>query len=475
MTYQLALFASLNPKPPCFVIPVFTSTYSNSTFAQELYAGGRIRDFMPFLPDDFTIVDGTAPIIDRVVGEEGIIAFWFEDGEVACGTSTELKEVLRNADILVNSPFAEVERATFLEDQELLINAAAVASPLLGNVTARQSYYERLKTRIRTLTNLRDSEAHSDEFEDRDILALIALLENEKDSQKWISRWQEGWSKFNQDDRLVDIARWRIMTTGLGSDEVNILIHMAYKSNKTLKELNLWWLNHRSVKYPGWVLVWDMVSDERKDFPQPIVVDALSLLFEGNFPNFNQWIMLNVWTNCFRTLLSERRRIINIAMKNGGNKFYYEYFVERIVWQVYLDDRRNAWANDTLKRWFMSVKGSSAWARMFASSGSEVLSEREFVDVATKWLRRYGRGTNKWFDIYKMVKHAFGREEDWNIRASWLNRARKDLYTWPEVFESLADDSGDENVRELAEIARSWQFQGRDQRSNDTIEDFAVR
>lgn len=475
MTYKLALFVSLNPKPPCFVIPVFTTTSSNGTFAQELYAGGRIREFMPFLPDDFTIVTATAPLTNVNVGEEGVLAFWFENGEVACGTSAHLKHILRNADVLIDSPFAEVERATFLEDHELLVDAAAAASPLLRNITARTTYHDRLKARLKTLISLRDTETYSGTSEDRDISSLISLLENEKDSQKWISYWREGWSKFNQDDRLIDIARWRIMTIGLGRDEVNILLYMRYSPNESLKELSLWWLNNRSVKYPGWVLVWDMVDDEGKSFPPAIVTDALYLLFNGNFADRTQWTMLNVWSTCFRTFISEKKRIIDIAIENDGRTFYYEYFIERIVCQIYLDDRSNAWAADKLTRWFMSVKGTSTWARLFALIGNELLSAKDFNSVATKWLRKYGRGTNKWFEIYKMVNHAFAQDEDWNIRVSWLNRARKDLYTWPEVFESLADDSGDENVRELSEIARSWQFQGRDQRSNDTIEDFAAR
>jgi hypothetical protein len=84
----------LNPAPPCFVIPVFTTSTSNETFAQDLRVSGRIDTFMLFDPHDFLVVQSIAPAIERRPGESGLLAYWVEEGVVLCGTPSQLKSAL---------------------------------------------------------------------------------------------------------------------------------------------------------------------------------------------------------------------------------------------------------------------------------------------------------------------------------------------------------------------------------------------
>lgn len=474
-TYQLALFASLKPSPPCFVIPVFTTKTSNGTFAQDLLPGGSVREFMTFAPEDFTIVNGIAPAIDVRVGEKGVVAFWTEEGEVICAVAKELQCILRTTDPLTSAPFSEAERSTFLEDSALLLNSATVAAQLIVNESLREGYHARLKDHVKILRGLRKSEEEAAKFEERSLDDLIRLLESERGSVKWADLWRNGWRAFKQNKRLIDAVRWKIMTEGLDQEEFSLLSDMQYVNDKGVKELFTWWLNNRSVKAPGWIFVWDMSIKDTASFPDEIIVDALENAFNRRPFIRHQWSMMNVWNSCFRYFPSEKRRITDIAIKNDGVGFYTEYFMEMIVLAIFSSDKNNSWARDHFVKWFSRVRGSSSWIRMLATFGEDVLPPDKFLDISIKWLRKFGAGTNRWIDLFMKIRSQITPDESWNIRISWLRRARKDLYTWPDVFQSLVDDAGEDDVVELSDIARSWKFKGREQRSDDTIADFATR
>jgi len=478
-SYQLVLYASLNPSPPCFVIPIFTTSSSNDTFAQDLLPSSRIRQFMPFLLDEFTVVKATAPALDRRCGENGILAFWSEEDEVICGTASQLKDSLRNYEYISESPFVEVELATFLEDDDYLREAANKATQLLSDPSAKNSYYSRVRKRITLLRDLIDEELHPEDDDNQDISDLIDILEKETDSSAWSKYWHEGWRLFYGNSRLVDIARWRIMTFGLGDDEADVLLNIRYSHSEHLESFYNWWIDHRKSDYLGWVLVWHILNDNNSrsttDHPAEEVARALERIFDSSFYRRQQWPLLSVWNTCFLRFPEQSNRIIDIAVKNNGKSFYLEYFISMMVMPIYQKFPRNVWARDKIEEWLSKPKGSSLWIDLFMIHGRDIFSSKDFTLIAIVWLRKYGRGTNKWFDLFSMIKPDINSDESWNLRVSWLNRSRKNLYSWPDVFESLADDAGDENFKELSAIAKSWEFRGRNRRRNATIEEFAAR
>lgn len=478
-SYQLVLYASLNPSPPCFVVPVFTTSSSNETFAQDLLASSRIKQFMPISLDEFTIVKATAPAFDKRCGESGILAFWVEEDEVVCGTSSQLKIILGEHDAISDSPFVAVELATFLEDDEYLRVAAGDATLLLSDPLAKTSYYSRVRKRISLLHNLIEEELRPEDDDSQELSVLIELLENEIESSIWAGYWYDGWRQFYGNPRLVDIARWRIMTFGLGDEEANVLVSIRYAHSEHLLPFFKWWLESRQSGYPGWILVWHILNDNSTtsttDHPSGEVVRALERIFDSENHRRQQWPLLSVWSTCFRRFPERSEQIIDVAVRNNGRNFYPEYFISMMVLPIYQKNPNNLWAGRKLEEWLSKPKGSSAWIEIFMIHGREVLQSEAFVLVAVLWLRKYGRGTNRWVDLFNAIRPEIAVEESWNLRISWLNRARKDLYSWPDVFESLADDAGDENFKELGEIAKSWEFRGRDRRSNATIEEFAAR
>jgi len=164
-----------------------------------------------------------------------------------------------------------------------------------------------------------------------------------------------------------------------------------------------------------------------------------------------------------------------IAENNNGKDFHSDYFIEYVVQQIRFKSPKNRWVKNKLIDWFEAPSGAPIWIKSFLRDGRELLGERQFRNVAVRWLRRYGKGTNSWLDLYEAVKDDIPADDSWNLRVAWLKTARNDLFSWPEVFETLADDAGSENFEELSEIARTWRFKGRSRRRNQTIEDFAQR
>lgn len=474
--YKLALFASLNPAPPCFVIPVFTTSTSNETFAQDLRVNGRIGTFMLFDPHDFLVVPSMAPAIERRPGESGLLGYWAEEGVVLCGTSSQLKSVLAEIkDMDGESPFVDVERATFLEDDQKLREATAAAAALFANESAQSSYYARVKRRVRLFQTLREEDLHQDDDDDEEVSGILSVLEHEKDNQAWIKYWKDAWSRFYGNSRLVNIACWRIMTAGLGDEEFSVISDIRYYGSENLQSLYSWWLANRAVEQFGWIIVWHLSDKAPEIYSPQNAIEGLKLAFEQRSLRRQQWLLLAAWAKCFREFDGDREAVASIARQNDGIGFHKEYFIDSVVMPVHLKVPNDKWSRDKLYSWFNEDSGSSLWIRLFISYAPDILSPSGFIKSSVRWLRRYGTGTNRWYDLYQMVENDISEEESWSLRVMWLKSARKDLYSWPTVFESLADSARKENYTELAEIARSWKFRGRKSRQNATVEEFAER
>lgn len=472
--YQLTLFVSLNPHPPCFVIPVFNTPSSNQSFAQDLLPSGRIDRFMYFDPGNFTIVPAIAPILDRRIGETGVMAFWLEDDVVLCGPSDHLKSLLSDTGIVAHSPFVEVERATFLEDDILIEEAVEVAGKLLANSTARSTYLQRVHGRIKLLASLRDQEIQPDKDDNEDLNALISLLESEADDAIWMENWNSGWRHLAWRHRLFDVARWRIMGLGLKEHEYSILRDIRYHS-ASANELFRWWLDNRNPSQPAWALIWSFANVDYDEYSAAQVVRSLTMAFDNRSFRREQWPLLTAWYAIYNMFDEFCAEIEQIAQSNEGKDFYSDYFIEFVVLPIRRRSPDNKWAVDKLSAWFERPVGISLWITSFLREGRRIMGEKRFFDAAIYWLRRYGKGTNNWHELYQDIRDDLSAEESWNLRVAWLRNARKDLYSWPDVFESLADDAGSENFQELSEIARTWSFRGRSRRWNSTIEDFASR
>lgn len=223
ISFQLTMFVSLNPSPPCFIIPVFTKKGSNDTFAQDLGYGGVVKRFLKIDVDDFAPVQPIAPLVSLQCGQEGLMAFWLDEHVVHCGNRTQLKDALLDTELPLDAPFTKVERAMFLNNTTLMEASAEEASTLLKSKPARESYLIRVKKRANLLENLHDEASKSDDVKKFELDSLIKILEIEDNNDDWLEFWRDGWSRFHGHERLVDIAKWRIMTKGLGHNEYDIL------------------------------------------------------------------------------------------------------------------------------------------------------------------------------------------------------------------------------------------------------------
>ena len=209
-----------------------------------------------------------------------MLGFWLEDDVVLCGTSDQLKVLLNDAGVIATSPFVEVERATFLEDEQLIEDAAEVASEMLHNQSARSSYLQRVKRRVAVMASLREDEQSPETKDDDDLSHLLAILESEADSNIWFTLWEDGFRRPSWRRRLSDVARWRIMSSGLGDYEYQILRAIRYVVARGEDDLFRWWLDNRDSAQPSWILIWSLTNISPEKYPAEKLIESLTLAFE---------------------------------------------------------------------------------------------------------------------------------------------------------------------------------------------------
>lgn len=476
--YNLALFVSLNPSPPCFAIPVFTSKFSNQTFAQDLRPTGQIDKFLLIDPECFHQVHCSVPAENRRIGERGIIAFWLDYNHVISGTATDVAEQLKDVSIGKNSPFVRVERAIFLGEEKEIRQATELAAPFLASASARESYLSRVKARIRIIEKLQESHFEQAQNSIDDLDTILAFLEREKNPEIWVTTWINTWLNIDDifNDRLFNIAKWKIASHGLGHLEYQILDALRFHDDKaTASGFFLWWLQNRKPEQVGWICVWQFVAISYESFSVDLVLKGLSHGFANQSLRRQRWPLIGAWQAAYATFKDRREDIIDIARRFDRNFSHNSLFTEIIVLTVYRDNSDNEWCCEHLGRFFRRYNGSASWISLFSIYAARVMSREAYIDVSLKWLRRFGRGTNRWFDIFTEIRPFISDSEAWVLRAVWLQTAGKRLKSWPEVFESLADEAGEENYQELKSLARLWVRANPRKHANHVIDDFASR
>ena len=472
-SYEVVSFYSLVPAPPAFVIPVFSYMTSNSSFVQELDGEGNIIKFLSINTDEFYPVNDFPKRENFQIGDGGIYAFWEKNGTVLYGKQKELKVVLQQIDNKSLPVFLAVEKSMLVGDSKDLINAVARAKNLLIKPSSSSSYGSRVKGRMKVLRD-REAAVKGQKVSDDaspSIDAILAELEIEKSRLRWLEIWKKGWSAFPRDTRLVEMAKWKLSTTGLEELELELIgLVLGWNNRENEFDIVLWWLANRKPTWPGWLAIWSRVR-RNADYSGEFILQALSADLKGFVSAGGHWTWLRVWDLLRTEELVSFDELISLAGK-AETYMYRDHAIERMILPIYISRPDVHWAAASIREWLSNISGTSLWATVMYEVGEKILGVDEFTSQSVRWLRSYGRGLTIWLKLYNKIKDSIDKTEAFNIAVSWLSEARKDLYDWPVVFADVSMSVGTSRRNNLKSLARQWSEAQSGRRSDKLIESF---
>lgn len=467
---NIVSFSSLLPLAPCFVIPVFATPGRNQSCVQDLDGKGRIRSFVRFEPDHFTTVPFFPAPLKCDVGEEGVLAFWMPDGKVLVGTRAELKSALSEIDEVTLPEFAAVEVLTLVGDQDRLGRAVQRASsklPKTGKI-----YASRVKARCNVLSSLEEDGPSQPVSDEANLDQLLSALQKPLDDYEWFRLWREGWSWFNRDARLYAIARWKIESSENFRYEGGVILHLIRgNGDEELIDFSIDRLSFGMRFGFDWYSVWSALLriDHKKNKLLEISIDRLNEGADSTRLAVPAWSY--VWPIAWRNSQSYRGRLENVAERVIRKGYEDHEFVFNVVGCL-CRETENPVAVEYLGKWLEVVRPLKAWVDLYIENWKRFRSP-EYLATGLLWLQKYGIGMNKWLELWRFIKPHLELDSSIDVAEYWLLAARKDLSSWPSVFEDLYRDCGGPSNR-LVEAAQLWVREMGSRKSNSLIEDVSL-
>lgn len=456
---EIAVFCSLLSKPPCFVIPVFSVPKTNDACVQNLDGLGKIEAFQLFDTSLFHTVPIIAPNLTRVVGGEGIVAFWVNSETLIFGPLEQIKAQLSLLDLNQLPVFTAVEVASLVEDEHKITIAAKRAEPLILNPTARDAYLNTLLMRPSVAKTVRTETV---EFAGDDVHpSVFTILERDMDHKEWYDIWRAAFYGDIDNKDLHSIVQWRIETRGLGIYEglaIDIIVTYYYIRPKNIEYARSW-LTNNTISTAGWVRVWDRVArtmygsldDEIYRLGYNYLSEFIDV--ENDIKNCHNWSV--VWRRMWQNSSENSEDLLIWAAKAVSVDSNANQWAEYVVLPVLEKHPETYWALSFLGRWLQEPIVNTAWVTAFIKYGRNVLDQNH-EEIGLRWLYTLGAGSNQWSKLWHYLQPVISRA-DWEKAAvAWLLRGRKDLKSWPRVFHELIDTGDVYITDEIREAAWNW-------------------
>lgn len=473
---SIAVFSSLIPSPPCFVIPVFSVPGTNDACVQNLDAFGKIESFHSFDTSNFHTVPILPPTAACEVGDEGLTAFWLAENDLLVGTISELKLSLSAIDNASLPSFTAVEIASLCESKGMLLKAAKRAAVYIKNDAARASYINTILNRPEVASLARLEKRREDDPEDS-IQAALSELESEFDDQKWYDLWSNlFWKNYSNLD-LHNIAQWRVTNRGLGHLEpsvVNTLISHAYWHHSNVKFANEW-LHRRETVTSGWAQIWNSVAQYSYGMEEERLYTLgaryLDAVIDSPSALHSEYYWGKIWRRMWRRSPVYEQRLLEWAKQATSISTNNNQIAENVVLPILDKYPETYWALEFVSRWLREPIVNSSWVTAYIKYGANLMTG-DYGPVGLKWLEDLGAGSNQWIKLWRHLEPQIGRAHWEALAIKWLLRARKNLKSWPQVFQELLDKGGPTTDEKLHLAASDWS-KANPQISKSRIHDFA--
>lgn len=470
---SLLFFRSPVPKPPSFVIPVFSQPGTNDVCVQDLNAAGLIKGFLPFHSDDFYAVNILAPRDFRTAGQEGLLAFWMSESELIVGTTGELRSQLADIDQDSLSPFAAVELTMLVGNSEQMDKAADRAAKLIRSEKGRLTYKQRVNGRYRILTEAKKQAAKPDTEADS-IDDVLALLQTQLEPEVWVQEWSFAMDRFKNDDALISIAEWRLMEPKVENLESRIVSRVLGVRHTRSHTITYNWLESRDPHWPGYVSIWISLSRRARDhFPD---LDNLGYNYLRNYlldtskGNLHSWSL--IWSRLWIGKYDEEALTQIAAKASDVMMAPNDSFVEHVLMPLSKRAKHPHWVVEGILQWLRIPRAVRIWVENFIRFG-DLLETDVRDEVAHNWLHNLGYGMNMWREVWQKTKSSRSVETQIGLGVRWLYRARKDLQSWPHVFRDVLELVNNHPSNDMIRSARLWVGFYEHRKNDKVIEDVA--
>jgi len=442
---------------PTFIIPIFTRHGSNELFAQNLDFNGSIKEFRIIDPRLFYSVPELAMPITKSIGDNGILAYWKEDGGVIVGESRQLENLLSG--YITDDPFADLEIGTFLKDDDRCMSAIDEIVNLLPDREIAQCWRLQEVAAVARPFSFDDDQPNADQTADDREQDFRSLL-TEQDTSKWVDKWLKLWGSRYRGSELEELAFWWT-DLGPGKEELASPVYLSLARQgryKRLAEYALSWLSHSTLSTPNWATIW-LALDSRfrsisSDLNRIALVQLQSSLTLGAASTPRAWS--NMWYQMWRrSNKADCFRLAVEAWKTTGT--VGRTFADFVLDPALSDPSCPTELTDAAEYWLKrDMRSVLLWPGVFLNSFARKPSD-SLAELGIRWLSYHGGNMNIWRDVWMRLQPYMSNELSFYVAKDWLARARWDLSSWPRVYNDLISNQQFKlKIDDLINLGNSW-------------------
>jgi len=462
--YALSGYLSPAESPPSFVIPTFTMHGSNEIFAQDLDQSGKIKRFLKIDQRQFYAVQEIPIIATKGQGEQGLLAYWKEEGGVLIAEYNNLSELL--AGYMTSDPFADLEIAALTDNDERRFAAVDAIVELFSDRQIAQEWRTQEvvaagKGFSKASLDRPDNDQQAGEL-DRKIDRLLADPENDKWAENWSLLWQSGYRQ----PELEEIALW---WTDLGPGKGEKASQVYWTLIRSGRDTRTWqytydWLSRNDISVGLWSAIWNAAQGKAQGKDRDRLVVLAEQKLDRSIDTMNRpsqtWCILWYYLWQHRRDRSPCMALAAKAWKKAGatTRAYADFVIDPALTDSNCPDDVLEAASYWLQNDMRSV---TLWAEIWLKTDSKTNSPA-LDRIAEYWLSYYGGNMNLWREVWIKLSKRIDSEKSFSLAKSWLSRARWDLSSWPKIYNDLAQNKEfKNNIPYLISLGNSWQsYQG---------------
>jgi hypothetical protein len=448
---------------PTFVIPWFGSRGSNQLFVQELDADYRIARFLVCDPYLFDRYEGPVPVVERTLGQPGILAFVDRDDRAVTGTAGELRAELGayRFDWTGADAFFAVEVMEFRGDRAGLERAIATAAARFSN-PALGSNWQARELAVRSMTPaVPDRNAAFDD--------AVARLRESFGAADWVERFGRVQKQFGASEILNQVALDWLEERGIQQASASDLILLTVPSQpdqvkrfgngEALVEKAHSWVTSSNDHADQWPQIWRRVfrlQPRRRD--DLIELGTRYLTESVDQRRLSQKTGLKAWLDIWQLLWLEdtdRRRLFAILDEQVDKLKSLPSF-GKAVQLVLIDPVHRSWAIDRFEDWIVQQTArTDAWERVCLDLLKDPAHGSRFASIAIGWLREPGQMT-LWHELWTALAPYIDHDDHLEFGHQWLLRGQIGARAWPDLLVALLEAGFMPAADEVRVLARQW-------------------
>lgn len=468
MIFSCTAVASFDESRLGFVVPIFSSLDSNQQFFQDLDLNGIILRFVPSVDVPLHYIQILPPALSAKVGDNGLLGFVDDLGNLDIAIAQELDIILRSKEI--SSPFTRLEVAAFLKNRSKQRIALADAKKILGTSKRTVEWADREKKTFQSVIDMGAGVTAEPDTKNNELKRTLRNLELDFGSDEWTDNWFRLWGQNFERKKLIGIANLRFDTIGYNNQhalDIFLLISQSRLPERDLDRL-LKSIEASDFTEPKWGQAFDRVYWQLYLRRSEILEIGYKKIVETQNPQKVERNWIRVWSLIFRSR-KYNPEILKLAVEFVKSSNNINNLIAREVFIPLSNDERffKQVAKEIIDWTHNNVRSDNVWAMLF-SQIYKFFPDDQTTRLGIIWLENLGGNLKAWAYIWRQYESKIERSQHNSLALNWLVRARKDLHEWVDVFMELFDRRDSDISKNLIGLGIEWlsSYQGNQSNRN---------